>query len=238
MNFIKKIFDNDADEEAHLQFQKFSKGEFRDRAVIKVKQSKGKYTISTTSEFSNELVRSVAKKLGSDKAQVTGAIISTSDLTGEIDFQGKKQFQGVKQYLIDQEMEGNRITELIKKFPKVFFALSFKTNNEDTILKIKAKAPKSGKPGSKGGERPKPDFCKIITNDSEIGKSFVFEKPSFKTAEITHHFMIEELVRPELSEGDKNNFAKIREMSKRKGKIIREAEIDGEKITKEKEFEA
>ena len=37
MNFIKKIFDGNIDESVHLQFQKFSKGEFRDRALIKAR---------------------------------------------------------------------------------------------------------------------------------------------------------------------------------------------------------
>jgi len=49
MNFIKKVFDESIDEEVHLQFQKFSKGEFRDKALIKAKKSKDKYTIIATS---------------------------------------------------------------------------------------------------------------------------------------------------------------------------------------------
>jgi len=48
MNFIKKAIDGEADESVHLQFQKFSKGEFRDRGVIEAKkQGGGKYTIKT-----------------------------------------------------------------------------------------------------------------------------------------------------------------------------------------------
>ena len=34
----------------------------------------------------------------------------------------------------------------------------------------------------------------------------------------------------------KKDFAKIREMAKRKGKIIRKAEIDGHEVINEKEF--
>jgi len=37
--FIKKIFDGKNDEFVHLQFQKFSRGEFTDRAMVKVKES-------------------------------------------------------------------------------------------------------------------------------------------------------------------------------------------------------
>jgi len=232
MNFIKKVVDKEVDESVHLQFQKFSKGKFRNRAVVKVKKTKEKYTINTSAEFSNELVKTMAEKLGEDTTNITGAIVSTSDLTGKLDFKEKKQFQGVKRYLIDKELSGKNILELLNEFPKAFFALSFEFG--ENKLKVKPKAPKSGKPGSKGGEAPKPDFCKLITTDREIGKSFAFEKEDFKEANITHHFIIDSLVLPE---GEKD-FAKIREMAKRKGKIIREVEIDGQKITKEYEFEA
>jgi hypothetical protein len=235
MNFIKKIFDGKGDPLVHLQFQKFSRGEFTDRAVIKVKNSAGKYTISTTSEFANDFVRDMAEKLGSGKTQVSGAIVSTSDLTGMLDFKGKKQFQGVKQYLIDEEISGKEIISLLDKFPKAFFGLSFSVNED--VLKIKAKAPKSGKPGSKGEEAPNPDFCKLVTKDKAIAQSFVFEKTDFKEATATHTFVINEIVIPENLKKSED-FAKIREESKRKGKIIREAEIDGQKIRTEKPFEA
>lgn len=232
MNFIKKIFDEKTDEEVHLQFQKFSKGEFRNRAVIRAKNSKTNYSITTTSEFANEIVKYLAEKLGDNKTNITGVIVSTSDLTGEIDFSGKKQFMGIKQYIIDKEMSGKELYALVEKLPKAFFALSFKTQNSE--LKTKAKAPKSAKPSTKGEEIPKPDFCKLKTTDKKLAESFIFEKPDFKNAEIVHTFLINELVLPK----DEKDFSKIRERAKRKGKIIREGEIDGQKIKKEKDFEA
>lgn len=235
MNFIKKIFDKKSDDSVHLQFQKFSRGEFKNRAVISARKVKDKYTINTSSEFANELVRDIAEKLGSEKSKVTGVVISTADLTGKVDFKSKKQFQGVKSYIIEKEMSGNEILDLIDKFPKAFFALSFSSPN-GTILKVKPKVPKSGKPG-KGDEKPKADFCKLITTDSEIGKSFVFEKPDFKKAEIVHEFVISEILIPEEIKNEKD-FAIIREKSLRVGKVIREAEIDGEKMKRVGELEA
>jgi hypothetical protein len=231
MNFIKKVFDNEVDEEVHQQFQKFSRGEFRDRAVIKAKKVKNNYTILTTSEFANEFVRIVAEKLGDEKTNITGAVISTLDLDKEIDFKSKKQFMGVKHYIIDKHMSGHGITELLEKLPKVFFALSF--SHKGDILKIKAKAPKSAKPKTKA-EAPKPDFCKLITTDEKIARDFIFEKPDFKEATISHDFIIKELIVP----GDEKDFAKAREMAKRKGIVIRRATIDDIKTAKEKEFEA
>ena len=107
---------------------------------------------------------------------------------------------------------------------------------EDTKLKIKPKAPKSGKGGSKK-EGPKADFCTLKTMDKEIGQNFVFEKPDFKNAEINHTFYVEQIVVPdELKTSE--DFAKIREESIRKGRIVRKAIIDEEDKTQEFEFAA
>jgi len=234
MDFIKKIFDNQIDNSVHLQFQKFSRGEFKNRALIEAKNSNGKFTIKTSAEFANELVRDAAEKLGSQKTKVTGAIISTADLKNELNFKNIKQFHGVKRYLIENEMSGNEILKLLNKFPKNFFALSFSAG--ENILKIKPKAPKSGKPG-KETEELKIDFCSLKTFEPEIGKNFVFEKPDFKRAEIRHIFLIEKIEIPEELKNSKD-FAKIREESKRAGKIIRIANIDGKEEKTEKEFSA
>ncbi len=234
MNFIKKIVDKNIDESVHLQFQKFSRGEFPNKAIIEAKNSNGKYTIKTSAEFANELVRIMAEKLGGEKTNITGAVVSTNDLTGVLDFKDKKQFQGVKKYLIDKEMRGDEIISLLDKFPKTFFALSFNVGND--VLKIKPKAPKSGKPG-KGNEEVRADFCSLKTTDKNIVKSFIFEKSDFKTAEVNHKLIIEEIVIPEELKQEKD-FAVVREKSLRKGKIMRKAVIDGEEMKSETEFEA
>ena len=234
MNFIKKCKDGVFDESVHLQFQKFSKGEFRNRAGVQVKKTGKKFTIFTDAEFSNELVRICAEKLGAEKTNVIGAVVSTSDLTGRLDFKEKKQFQGAKKYLIDKEISGNEIISLLNEFPKTFFALTF--DAEDCKLKIKPKAPKSGKP-AKPGEKNKPDFCKLITTDAKIGESFVLEKSNFQKAEITHTFFIEQIVIPDELSNEKD-FAIVREKSLRKGKIVRDALIDGQEIKTDIEFKA
>jgi len=232
MNFIKKIFNKEMNEEVHLQFQKFSRGEFRDRALIVAKRTGNKYTINTSAEFANELVAEMAERLGHNSAKIMGAIVSTLNLN--IDYKEKKQFQGVKRFLIEKEMTGQEIIELIKNYPKAFFALSFEADG--SILKVKPKAPKSGKPSSKGEDAPKADFCKLITNDKSFAEDFVFERQEFKQAEIKHTFIIEEIVVPETLKKEKD-FALVREKALRKGKIIREGKIDGQNIRKEAEFE-
>jgi hypothetical protein len=131
-------------------------------------------------------------------------------------------------------MSGTEIINLINKFPKNFFALSFTVGTD--ILKIKPKAPKSGKPG-KGDETPKIDFCNLKTNDRKIVESFVFEGPDFKNAKIVHDFLIDSIEVPEELKTSED-FALIREKSKRVGKILRKTEIDGNKTQKELELRA
>ncbi len=235
MNFIKKAVEGKVDAETHIQFQKFSRGEFRNRALIRAKNSNGKYSISTSAEFANDLVRTMAEKLGDNKTKITGAIVSTTDLKGKIDFVEIKQFQGVKRYLLDKEMSGKEILSLLHEFPKNFFALTFEAG--ENKLKIKPKAPKSAKPGSKGEEAPKADFCSLKTNDKSIAEDLIFENPGFKEAEINHTFMIEQIMIPDELKNSKD-FAKIREESKRKGKIVRKSKINGIESVKEYGFEA
>ena len=230
--FIKKIFDGKVDESVHLQFQKFSRGEFKDKAMIKAKNSKGKYTIYTTYEYANELVRACGELLGSDKTKVTGVIVTADDLTGKLDFKEKKQFMGVKRYIMDNEISGDEIVSLCDKLPLAFFGLSFKVG--DTELKIKAKSPKSAKPSSKGGPKPKINFCKLKTTNKSLVNGLIFNDLDFKEVGIVHVFVIEDIIVDSSIQDPKE----MREKAKRKGKIIRKLVIDEKEKTVEKIFEA
>jgi len=238
--FIKKIFDRTLDRFTHLQFQKFSRGEFFDRAMIRIKKSKDKFTIVTTSEYAKEWVINFAEKLGDKRSLVTGALIAALSLEG-FDYKEKKSAIGVNKYLIEKEMSGTEILELCSKIDKAFFGLSFKVGDDE--LKIQVKSPKSAKGSSgkvKEGEKAKIDFCKIKTNDDSLVKNLVFdsEVDDFKQVEIKHDFVVEDIIiSDELKKEYGNDFAKIREMAKRKGKIIRKINVDGRELKKEIDFE-
>jgi hypothetical protein len=66
-----------------------------------------------------------------------------------------------------------------------------------------------------------------------LAEDFVFEVSDFKKAEIDHKFIINEIIQPE----GETDYARIRELAKRKGEIIREALIDGIEIRKKMDFE-
>jgi len=235
--FIKKIWSGNSEGDlVHSQFIKFSKGEFKDRAMIRAKNSSGEYTIATTSEYAKEVIMHVAEKLGEKAVLVTGAIISTFDLEGEFDYSERKMAMGVKKYMINREMAGNEIIALCNKVEKAFFALSFST--EETDLQIQAKSPKSSKGASSAGKKDakaKINFIKIKTKDKSLVESLIFDEEvkNFSKIEIKHDFIIDKIMTPETEEKD---FAKIREMAKRQGKIIRNIDVDGKAIKKEVEF--
>jgi len=238
-SFIKTIFeDKEKDELVHSQFIKFSKGEFPNRAMIRGKNTNNKYTISTTAEYAKELILTLAEKLGGQSTLVTGAVISALDLDG-FDYKEKKMAMGVRKYMIEKEMTGDEIIDLCNKIEKAFFALSFSTSDTDLI--IKPKSPKSAK-GSSSSKNPdkkaKIDFIKIKTTDKELISTLLLDNEinsNFKKIEIKHDIQITDIIIPD---GEIEDFAKIRELAKRKGKIIRKIDIDGNEEVKETDFEA
>src|SRR3989338_5568558 len=107
--FIKKIFEGKSDDSVHLQFQKFSRGNFTNKALFKATSGAKGYSLWLGPEYVNEAVRNIAYKLGDNKTKVTGVIVSTQKLDGKIQYINLKQFMGIKQYVIDNEMSGNEI---------------------------------------------------------------------------------------------------------------------------------
>jgi hypothetical protein len=237
--FIKKIFDGKVDDYVHTQFQKFSRGEFTNKAMVRVKESSGKFTIGTTAEYARELVRIMGEKLGDKKTLVTGALVSALDLQG-FKYEEKKMAMGVRKYMVNREMSGKELIELCDSFPKAFIGLSFKVGEEE--LNIQAKSPKSAKGASSNKKEDadlKIDFCKIKTTDRKIVENLVFdnEVKTFKKVEIIHSFVITDIVIPDHLKNEKD-FAVVREGAHRKGKIIRTLNIDGNSVKKEKDFQA
>jgi len=236
--FIKKIADGNIDKSVHFQFIKFSRGEFKDRALVSATKTKNKFSISTSYEYANELVRAVAEEIPEkEKVKVTGAIISTRNLKEFPEFSHLlancevKQFQGVKRFIIDTYMDKKEILGIYDRFPKAFFALSFST--KDTELKIKPKSPKSAKAKNKEDEA-KADFCKLKTSNINLVKDIIFDVPNFKKISIKHEFIITDIEIPK-NIGDP---AEIREKAVRKGRIIRRIIADGKESVKEIVFKA
>jgi len=229
--FIKKIFEKKVDDSVHQEFVKFSKGEFKNKFLLEGKKQASKWSIKTSVEFTNSLVKLCLEK-APEKLKIKGIIVSTLDVESDIKFEIKdvKKFMGIRKIIIDTEANKADILELMNKQPRVFYALSFETPSSQ--LKIKEKLPKSGKPSSKGEKEPKADFCTLKTTDQAIVKEIFFDNPIFKEIKINHTLKITDIIMPKGEE----DFAKIRLLAKRKGKLIRNIIADGKKLVKETDF--
>ncbi|MBS3152352.1 hypothetical protein J4230_02980 [Candidatus Woesearchaeota archaeon] len=234
MNFIKKIFDGNIDDEVHRQFKRFSKGEFQNRAVIEMNVGK-ELKIKTSFEFTNEFVRFLAGTI-KDKVYVSGGIITTKDIRQGLGFDiaNIKQFAGVKTFEVGTNIAKGDLIKVMNSFSDAVFCLSFST--EYGSLKAKVKSPKSAKPGKGDGNDVKADHCVFVTKDLEFKKEFAFDiKEEFKKFKVVHDFIISELVVPKEYQ---NDFEKARIYARRKGKLVRKVEVDGKNFVKEISFEA
>ncbi len=231
--FIKKIFQGEADDEIHSEFVKFSRGEFKDRCIIEAKKQVDKWAIKTSSEFANYFVRKCLEK-APEILKIKGIIICTGNIESDIKFYIKdvKKFMGIRKIVIDTELNKADLLELMDKYPRIFYGLSFST--QTCKLKIKEKAPKSGKPPKKGGTEAKADFCTLKTTDFEMIKDLFFDVPDFKEIKISHTIQIIDIIYPQ----NEQDFEKIRLLARKKGKIIRKVTSDGKETISEKEFEA
>lgn len=219
-----------SDEAIHAQFQKFSRGTFKDRALFRATTSAKGYSLWLGNEYANELVRAGAHMLGERKTAVTGVVVSTADLKAKLPYSSIKQFMGIKQYAINGEMSGHDIVKLVDTLPDAFFALSFTVG--DTIIKIKPKAPKSAKPKT-SDEPAKADFCSVKTNDRALVDSFIVE-PQWKTLQGGHTYVIADIEIPTHTKTPEE----MRRLAKRKGTLIRTAVVDGTSHTTQKAFSA
>lgn len=230
---INKVFSDEMDEEVHTDFVKYSRGVFENRYLIEGKKQKDKWSIKTSCEFANFFVRAVLEN-ASGELNIKGIIVSTSDLRSDCEFEidNVKRYMGIKQLVLNCSTTPEKMLSLMDKHPRAFYALSFSSG--DYNLKIKAKPPKSGKPGNKTkkGEGPKADFCSLKTSNKEIIEDLFFDVPEFKEIKINHTIEIKDI---EIPSGITTP-EEMRKKAKRKGIIKRKSIIDGKEEITEKEF--
>jgi len=230
MNFIKKMCEGKYDSDIQQQMKRFSTGNFNNKAIVEIKNSK-KVKVKTTFEYANWFVKFLAEK-GEGNYNIQGGVLSTTDLREDLGVEviSYKQFMGVKKMEIDAELPKEKVLELLDNYPNAMILFSFENNYGK--LKTKVKAPKSGK--EKPDSEPKVNYCTFMTEDKSFLDEFAFDfNKNFKDAKIKHTFAIENIEVPEEFKDD----PKIaRQKAIRHGKLIREIEIDGKKEIKEYKF--
>lgn len=229
---IKKVFDGAFDDSVHVAFLRFGRGEYKNKYLIEGKRQAKKWAIKAGAEYANDLVKLCLGKT-SEPVEIKGVIVSTLDLRDEINFEIKKvsNFQGVRKHVIDSEINPSEILELIDKYPKAFFALSFK--GDGFVLKIKPKAPKAEKK-PKEGEELSVDFCSFKTDNKEDISELFFGVGDFNEVFINHTINVNDIIYP--SNMSELKPTEIRELAKRKGIVKRIVNLDGSEKISETEF--
>jgi len=233
---MKKVFDGVLDDEVHASFLKFGRGEYKDKFLLEGKKQAKKWSIKGGAEYANLLVKKCLEKVNGP-IDIKGVIVSTQRLEGEkgrFDFKKVSNFQGVRKHVVDTEVEPEQIFSLMDKYPRAFFALSF--SGDGFVLKIKPKAPTSGKPGKEKEDGPVVDFCSLKTEDKNIVNELFFGVGDFTEANIKHQINVTDIIYP--SNMEKLKPTEVRELAKRKGKIIRTAMVDGKEQVSEANFVA
>lgn len=232
---IKNIFEGNFDNEMHVAFLKFGRGVYRGKYLLEGKKQAKNWSVKTGAEYANFLVRRCLESVN-DSVKMSGVIVSTLDLRDEIKFGLKKvsNFQGVRKHVVDGDVSGEDIFVLMDKYPKAFFALSFK--GDGFVLKIKPKAPASGKPGKNKEDGPVADFCTLKTTDKKMIDELFFDIVSFGKIKVAHEIDVTDIIYPENMESLKPT--EVREMAKRKGVLKRVADVDGDVRESQAEFVA
>lgn len=230
MNFIRKIFQGEIDEAVHSQFVRFGKGRFESKAVISARCN-GKINLSTTFEFANDLVLFAAEL--AEKLSVSGIILSkqsNADLEGLLGKPEKKK--NLFSFSVAKELS---LGEL-EKIAKAAYYMLLDCNAPGISLRIKKKLPRPKQ--QRGTKPPKIDdkFCVLELDkkfQQQLINEFLFDiKGGFKKVRIDHCYVIDDIIIPK----DERDFALVRLLAKRKGKVIRHAIVDGKEISSEKSF--
>jgi len=232
MNFVKKVFDKKPDEEVHRQFIRFGKGEFDGRFPLSLWKAK-KIKVKTGFEFANDLVI-LCTKLGD--AKVSGIVLSKEDISSvmsqnniEGNSETKKGGLYYQNNIPSQELKKEQLIEL----EKVAYVTLLDVEGEGFKLKMKKKLPKPGKSADKIDDK----FCQFEAEEkfySLIKEDLFWDTPEAKKVAISHVVKVDQIIMPE---GEKD-YAKIRELAKRKGVLTRKISVDGKDSSKEVDFEA
>lgn len=219
---------NDKEEHVHRQFIRFGKGIYEGRAVLFLQRTT-KIKLRGSFEWANDFVELVSEL--NSEALFSGVVSSKENIQELNSFPVKKK-QGILQYEVS-----NLQSSVIKSIKDriYFMLLDSQSGNDGINLKIKRKLPK---PGKSGEGKADDKFCQLeadLKHWMKISESFML--PECKKAKVSHTYIIEEILIPKES-GKEKDFSKIREMAKRKGKIVRKMEIDKKEAKEEREFTA
>ncbi len=226
-NFIKKIVDDNIDNHVHMKFVRFGMGKFEKEQFI-VKVTGKNVQIQSGYEYSEVFLRILAEN-SKDNFDGKGRIVSSKDMQQEL---SEHNVEVIKKrgnkYDVEFSLSADSFKKFVYAFKDSYLLLNVVSGNNTT--KMKQSLPKPNTPVEK--------FITVKFDKSLlplIQEEFLFDVEGFKkVAKIKHTYVIESiLVDDALLEKDP---LKARMEARRKGKVIREIDVDGATETKEYNF--
>src|SRR3989344_203499 len=139
--FVKNIFQDRVDEETHMQFVRFGKGNFATRAVLSLKKN-NKIKVKGSFEYANDFVLLVSEF----SAKFSGVVLSKEDISdvfidNKVDVDKSKK-SGLFVYILKDIS-----SSVIKDISDKVYAMLLDAEGQGISLKMKKKLPKPGKSG-------------------------------------------------------------------------------------------
>ena len=225
-NPIRNIYNNKIDEYIHRKFVRFSLGNFeREKIIIRI--GKKDIKINAGFEYVDVFFR-IMSELVKENISINGVIVTKKDILNELNEFGIEPIKVTgKKYTIKTDLDTNKFKQFVEKFGNYFLLLNMKSGNY--TISVKKSVPKPGKI-VENFVKAKFDIKDLKTIKEEFLFDVDIDLKKAKKIEIKQTYIIDELIVPDEY---KNDFEKARIMAKRKGRIVREIDVDGNKIKKE-----
>jgi len=253
MHFLKEVIENldlekpaENNMEVHRHFNRYSRGSFSGPALI-IKKYSTKITLKGSLEYEDIIQEIVIRTLNDEEVEVKGKVISIHDINSTINqlnlnWNIKESTGKVKKYKAEfnEKLKKNKLLKAIEEFRKDSFLILSFNKNKYCKVSTKTSLPRPSKKNPIDDDIDKKvSFCSgyIINNKDNLDMVLDELIPDFKDElpkewdqlSLTNVYKINEIQIPK----NINDSKMLRIMAIRKGKLIRNLQIDDEVIEKQ-----
>jgi hypothetical protein len=252
MNWIQKIIEDKADEFCHARFLKYGIGAHPGPRA-KLRFTSNRITFKGDLGFEEIFLRGYMEGAPEGNHKVSGKVVTYEDRKEELEKIQMpltwKESGGKRATTFKADVKGSipqeHIGELVKMTgPTTFFLLSMspKSGGKPWKINIKTSFPKARTSDDEENEKD-PKFVKGAFDRNGKSMEFVVSEilPDFRefvTEDVKKAYLHQDIVIEdiEIPKEKGRSFAELRKMAKKKGKLIRRLDVDGEEHEKEYSF--
>lgn len=256
MNWLSKIIAGTADEYSHAKLVKYGIGKHPGPRA-KITLSKARIAFKADLDYEKVFTRAYVMGAPEGSHKIKGIVRSYTDRIAEFDSimmplswkRSKGKYASIFNAKLDEVAPLEHIRDLLNvDGPTTFFLVSINPRDGTKPWKITTKTsfPKGGGGGDDDDEDKKekdPVFTKGALANTPDNLGFVIDEilpdlkdkvgPNNKKISVSNTIVIEDIVPPD----DPNlSFSEKRKLAKKRGKIIRKLNVDGEEHTSEVDF--